>query len=598
MPRLLSEMSRQPVSTFLIFLIFTLLFIGVLVSLLLRAFLPWSYVLFSFLACISLTVMIFFEKKSPLVYVFLVISAILFRNLINIVTNFTMIPLYDSYANYAAMNIFMENGRAFIIEPYAGFLGVAIRDASCYPLPLIFVSVLSSVTGISLLQTTLITPTIYSLLMLSFIVLLIKNIVAEFDLKEKVLVLSLLIFTVSPDAIYNGLTFYIRFHAYVFFYMALYLLFGNTFTLNKKRDMKKAMLLMLSYVAMVLSHSLTPFIFALFLLGIHISISFGNKLFGRFVGSSPVRSHSFSLISFTFVSFFAWQLFYTFHVMRTIRQFMDFFLTTFLGTLRTGVQEGLGRTYFVHESLRPEPAIFTLYLRDIAIYIPAIVGFMIFALWFFRKKLNHRSQFLFYSVFSLAMIFVILNVVNFGPLVMKEREALPFIIFFAALFYTRISSSKVILLKLLSVLMIILIVFTAFLSPWSHTHFPLYIYDSSIRFEDVGVHNTLYVNLEPFVNDYTTKDRLFLSDDPQLLYAIMQPKDYTLIRSLDEYLEDPTIIRVFGKPNNYYIVELVHLNPHAHYLLDSEKLEEFKFKLSIQYNIILDAQHYRIYSKE
>ena len=574
----------------LIFVIFTLLFISLGLSLFSQTFLPWSYILFSFFVSITLIVIVFyFNVKSPLIYVCIIISAILLRNLFNIATNFTIIPLYDSYQDLAAMKIFEETGRNFIIEPFAAFLGEGISDTSYYPLPLVFVNMLSTVTGINLIQICLLVPTVYSLLWLLFIALFVKDITIRLGLDNKVLPLSLLIFAFSPDAIYNGMLFRIRFHAFVFFYMALYLLFRNIyFAKAGKKDLRKVALLMISCIAMVLSHSLTPFIFALFLLCMYVSIPLGKKLLSGFKNSS-VGSQSFSITLFAFVSFFSWQLYYAIGTVRLYKGFTGFF-ANFLGT-RLGAVGYLTRPYYISESLMPEPAMFVLYLRDIAIYVPAIIGFIMFTSWFLKKRVGHGSQFLLSSLFSLTVIFIIMNVTNLVPLTMKDY-AIPFITLFAALLYARTLSRKISLFKLISGLMMMLVVFTAFLSPWSHTHFPLYVYDPSIKSGDVGVHNPLCLGLEPFINDYASRDKLFLSDDPHLLYAMLQPKDYGLIGSLDDEK-----YQLFAKPGTY-IIELLHLNPHGHYLLDFEGLEEIKSRMPIEYNRVLDAQHYRIYVRE
>lgn len=583
-------MTVRRIKGFLLFLIFILLIAGIPLCLLSHALLPWSYILISLSAGITLIIILFyFDAKSPYIYICIILLTLLLRNLYNIVTNFKVIPLYDAYSNLAIVKIFEENGRAFIIQPYAGFLAEPIRDTSIFPLAFILEIIFSSITSINIPQTFLLTPLIFSLLMLSFIALLLKRIAKKLGITEKVVFLSVLIFAVSPDGIYDGLVFYTRFYAYVFFYMSVFLLY--TSHVSGKRDSRKAMLLILSCIAMVLSHSLTPFVFALFLLFMYLSTSMGKRLFKRFL-KSTIQLPSISIISFAFVCFFAWQLFYSpEYVERLIRYSWNFFLTYFLGKFKLGSVWEFERLYFVHKSLRPEPAIFILYLRDIAIFAPAVIGFIMFVLPFLKKKVNRSSQFLLFSVSSLAMIFVVLNILNLKPLTMLSY-ALAFITIFAAVFYIRILSGKIRLFKFVSVTMIVLMVFTAFLSPWSHTHFQLYIYDPSVRFEDVGVHNPLSLNLESFINNYTLKDKLFLSDDPQLLYAIMQRKDYASIRSLDDYDYE-----LFGKKNTY-IIELVHLNPHGYYLLNSTKLEEIKFRLPIEYNVILDAQHYRIFFKK
>jgi hypothetical protein len=431
--------------------------------------------------------------------------------------------------------------------------------------------------------------------MLVFIALLIKNITNKLGLGKEVLVLSLLIFAVSPDAIYDGMLFHIRFHAMVFFFIALYLVFRNDYVLDMwKKDVKIAVLIILSYIVMVLSHSLIPFVFALFLLCMYISIIIGNRLIGRLMNFT-VRSPSFLFTLFAFIGFFAWQLFYASSTTRMIVWFKDFFITTFLGTHTLGAQVGLERLYYMPELLKPKWAMFILYWRDIAIYVPAFAGFMIFALSFIKKRANSSTQlFLLYSIFSLGIMFIIMNIVNLQPLRTKDY-AIPFIVFFAAFFYIRISSiymrkQKAFLFKLISLGMVTIVVFTAFISPWSHTDFPIYLYDRSVRFEDVGVHNPQYVYVESFINKYTSKDKLFLSDDPELLYSILQPKDYGLIQILDDDL-------LFGKPQTY-IIELLHLSSHAYYLTNASKLGEIESRLPFEYDRILDAQTYEVHIRE
>jgi len=230
-------------------------------------------------------------------------------------------------------------------------------------------------------------------------------------------------------------------------------------------------------------------------------------------------------------------------------------------------------------------------------YVSLVIGFLIFIKKMTsRKKITAEEQFLFYSVTVLFAIFLFFEfVLSLQPLRVIRFSA-PFIALFTALLYDRLFSSKKALWRILAASLLILVIFSTFLAPWSRGYMPLYVYEPSVRFEDVGSHNPLYCNVVPFVRDHIQNENFegILSDDPALLYIILPTESYYKIRNLHfnpEMINDTGVI----------LFEFLHLNPCFHTLpyisLHSDVmdyLESFKHQIVCKFNVVYDNSFSKI----
>ena len=166
----------------------------------------------------------------------------------------------------------------------------------------------------------------------------------------------------------------------------------------------------------------------------------------------------------------------------------------------------------------------------------------------------------------------------------------------SAIFCSFLIAKRKLVFRTIVVIIVFFTLFTAFIAPWSISYVPLYIYDSSIRMEDVGIHNPLYPFLGSFINKRCDLDYYFLSDDPELMYVILPPSKYHLIKTL--YYKSS--IDLYGQSNTY-IVELINLGLQARPLYDTLEItslsetQEVKDLINSKYNVVLDSYHFKLY---
>jgi len=169
--------------------------------------------------------------------------------------------------------------------------------------------------------------------------------------------------------------------------------------------------------------------------------------------------------------------------------------------------------------------------------------------------------------------------------------AAPFIALFAALFYDRLFSNKNALWRIVAASLMIVVVFSSFLSPFASGFFPRYLYDPSIRFEDVGNHNPLYLNVVPYVRDHIRNENFeaILTDDPDLSYLVLPTESYSAIKSLYRFPE-------MVNDTNIILFEFLNLNPSFHgipYIYREHRdildnIDSFKDQIIYKFNVVYD----------
>jgi len=518
-----------------------------------------------------------------MLYTSLIALSLFLQNLYNITHGFKLMPLYDSYSDYAAIRTFMKEGRIYQFQLPRGS-PINTLYAGSWPLCSIFTMIFSITTGIDVLPSCLFMPSVYGIVMLLFIVLFSKVLLKVSPHMNNALAITLLIFAVSPDTVYDRMIFYHRFFGEALFFVALYLV-AREFC-SQRTSVGTHVLFVLLSVAIPLSQSVVSYTWVLFLFYFMVSAKMRGLFFKKERSSMSIVAPRLALSSFALCIVLAWN---TYIAPAAIPQLWKYVIGL-LSPIPNPVGVELVKPMYIPEALASPLMVYILRARDIALYLPALSGLLIFLIGFIlRRDENPRNMFLLYSLVAFAAMFAANFMAKSNPLNLATSYAMPLILYFTSSCYAfmlqngHMNERKVV--KILASLSLIFIVFTAFLSPWSHRYFANFLYDPSIKSEKVGVHNPMHFNLIPFVEKHLSiQNKIILSDDTHLMYMILQPKDYGAVST---YLLD-----LLGKDNTY-IFEFINFNPQlalVHYDIPKNMVE-------MEYNKVLDAQHYAIWYK-
>lgn len=565
--------------------------------------LPYTYMLFSlFLSLLSIVIVYQVKGNTQWVAYLSVIALFIFLRIdYNVASNFSFIPLADGYQDYAVARVLMENGRYSVITSETGLIGLS--HPSAWPLLHILGSSLSMITTIDLLYVVLALPLVFSLLILMFVFLFIREVAHKFGLSKRFILLSVLIYTVSPDNIYTQMQFVRQSFAMVFFTIIVYfLLFRLTVQVRLKSARTCKALLLFFVITLVLVHDFTPFTMLLFLGVFYVLANVISHAMAKWkISLYDIRFPlSLSLLLFISIVLFVWWSYQATVIWTTQRWILESFLQPRIEIFSYTLESAEMRWGY-YNVLRPQLYTYLLNIRDAAIYVPSVIAFSIWGIRTFqRKRLTARESFLMYSIvaFSLVLIYYEL-ILGLQPLRVIWLSA-PLIAYFAASFYEYMFSRKKVMLRIATFSLMTLTVFSAFLSPWAHLYVPLYIYQPSTKFEDVGSHSVLYSTVTPFVENYLVYDgfKALLSDDPLLLYIVLPTESYPEIKNLHA---SPDII--YNNTENTAIFEFSYLNP-SFYILNLiskehsevlENIEGFKQQIMLKYNLVYSSGFSKIY---
>ena len=585
-------MMRYEVYTLTI--VFLLVFISIAIAS--EFLLPYSYILVAIAVAILLMPMIANSKGASYsrILALIIILAIVIRNIYTMRTGFIVEPLYDGYLEIVTAQIFNEIGRALVFnEPIFDY-------TSSYPLLEILTVILSKITSIDVLKVALILPSVWSLVMLLFFYLFAKTILQSISIDESIkrsaIFLSLLIFSISPDAIYYGMIYYMRFYCITLVYIVLYLLFSR-----KLNETRCKYLLVILLLAIPLSYSLFPYLLLFFLTGV---FSLGMVV-ERFFKAKQLRKYipSYNLILLTLLAIFLASSYYASEsVIINSKGLLNALSEFFQLQIREPILETqLNSPYFIPEALQ-NPFNILVFFRDLIIYAPAAIGFLIFL----YKSRRERIPIVHLTIIALITILLLHVVIVEGMRLAFQTTlvfSLYFIILLSALSYAyglNIMKKKEhlkSLMKVTIVILLILAVITAYLSPWSHRFLTQQYYNPNLSFEDVGDHNPAYVYVKGFIKQLSGYEYLF-TDDISLASIMITP-------NIDMYFK----IQYFTGLINYtgkgqiYVLELNNFQPQlGPYGWQAENLQETISvgnevkEIVSNFNKILSSPYYNLYA--
>ena len=558
--------------------------------------LPFTYYFFSFIVSALLIVMIYRldAKKEWIVILSIAIVCVFVRGVYPIAGNFSLIPLDDGYRDYAVAKIFLESGHSFSIFSPIG--ETAAEHTSGWPLLHILAISLSEVLNLDLLYVVLVLPLVFSLMIFLFIYLLLRKIVLKLNFGQKVVPLALLIYAISPDNIYTSMQF-VRQNLGILFVIVLFYL-SYEFTQRNIKSMQLKLCFLIFSSALVIAHSFSPFTMLLFFSLFFIMTKMGNQILDKIklkISLLPMRSTTLTMITLFAIMMFAWWIFNSSIVLETYVPFLQWIRPA----IRLANLEFAIIRWEYYGILRPDPQMYLLLLRDIALFVPAVIGFLTYLRRVVSKRiLSVNDQFLIYSVTALIAILLAYEfLLGVQPLRILWFSS-PFLAIFAALLYERLITNKHALWRILTFSLVVLTVFSTFLAPFARGYLPRYIYNPSISFEAVGSHNPHYLNIVPFATNYVEIEdfNYVLCDDPDLLYVVLPSESYERIRNLHG---NPEMINKTG----VVLFEFMHLNPSFHalpymYREDRElfdNLESFKDQVTYKLNVVYNDGSSKIY---
>jgi len=568
----------------ILFSFFVFSFFMLFISIKYQLALPYAYYFLSFVISMLLIILIYQSngKKQWRLFLSIVMVCILLRSVYLIASGFSLIPLADGYADYAVARMFLESGHSNLISEYDPLV-------SGWPLLHILAVSLSIILNVDLLHVVLVLPFVFSVVILMFIYLLIREIVSKLVASHRVVPLALLIYAISPDNIYSSMQFVRQNVGILFSMIILYLLYKHIQMNVKNRRIE--LLFFIFSLALILGHHFSSFTMLLFFSLFFILAQKGNQYLARIgwrVSLVLIRSISLVTIMLFSVMMFAWWIHYSPVVLTTYIPYLERLTpSVYTGPLNLAIPR-----WRFYEVLRPDPYINLLIIRDIAIFVPVTIGFIAYLKRVISgRKLTGNAQFLLYTVTATVTIFVVYEfLLKLQPLRILVFAA-PFLALYAALLYNRLFSNKKSLCRIGVVSFMSVVVFLTFLSPFARGYLPLYLYDPSIRFEDVGNHNPLYLNVVPFVKDRIQIENFeaILSDDAGLLYVFLPTGSYPIVEHL---YYNPEMIN----GTRVILFEFMHLNPSFHHLpymyiehsdvLDN--IDSFKHQIMYRFNVVYD----------
>jgi hypothetical protein len=149
---------------------------------------------------------------------------------------------------------------------------------------------------------------------------------------------------------------------------------------------------------------------------------------------------------------------------------------------------------------------------------------------------------------------------------------------------------------ILNIILLILI-FTAFVGLWGHEFAPVHVYDTSVKASDIGERNFDYIRVGEFFNqrvNATNYQTIWVDDDAALVWLLQPDNYYKILRLWPEYF---AVQQSTNKPKNELICSFRDLNMYCYFAgasLRIKTLEEAKVLRDEFYNYF-EGRFNRIY---
>lgn len=533
-----------------------------------KIFLPYAYFIGLFFLGLFLAISSLSSRtESNLsVFKFLQIFTLYFfiLSVFSISTKYTVIPLGDDYIDYAITRRFLNSGHISIIQPTPGPYFISdlfeqISFSSGWPLTHTIVIIFSTLTSLTLFQTTFILSLSFSLLAFVFVYIFIEKTKVALNLTSLGVILALLLYLSWPNGIFWSLHFGHMNMGKLFFTMMVYLSLKYE---SKPFDRRNIILITLIGASLVFSHHFSSLVMVGYLFLLSFIVFVGNYLFRTTNSLSKSLRPMWNFAILIFAILILWWD----NVASAIWPVLGSFIQRFIQILlRARTYEPIVNIASYPDSLTPNWVILLNVLRTILILVPALLG----GLTIFRGR-PHVSQRPF--LISSGIAFGILWILGFQSVSFEWNRiitlAMPFVCVYGAFFIDK-RINKLKLSNIIISLFIILLVASSFTGLWGIAHAPVHLYDSTINAASVGEHNTNFMTSGKFLDAFIDLQRFnnISADDPLLLYVILPPNEYEKVR----YLDDSDIYHLSASAR--VIIEFNGLNLYKYYYFLEPKIE-------------------------
>jgi len=570
-------------------------------------------------------------SKFTTVFLILIVYVLL-RNVQFIATHYSAMEPGDVVQEYAVINTFSQAGQLSVIP--RGEFSIMLTWYSSWPalhsLSLVFANVL----GIELAKLPMVLPTILGMIGFAFVYLLANGLTESLKLSKLVVPIALLLYAISPEAIYYGFKFVHQGMGTMLVLVQFYLIYK--YLIN--RDVRILALAILNALLLVATHHYTSFVFVVYLLAFAL-LTLVLALVARRIAKTDwlaslakLRNPAIVLGLVALVTsgaIFAWWSTagtiliegQAIDVIGKLKQIVGLFISGVIPPAvgasappdivalapPAEVKAFIDMTpYFPKYLYPPEltpPWVGLLWVRDFLVYAPVIFGFV----WLFREKFRKRlhdfkelviSYFLVFSLSCFGVLFLLELFISHVEPYRVVLLSLPFIAVCGAILYAEMLSRRKWLLYIGSGLLVFAVTMS-FLGLWGHMHAPVHLYSSVISHQEVGEAAPLdekHYSLQAFVDGNHLADTAaaIVSDHNAFLYLILSPEQYHKFGLGDQQLVSG-LKKKIDSADNLMVVDF-NTNLYSYYSRSSGRIGPDKAReIRKQYHSILENSLNKVY---
>lgn len=511
--------ARWLIKSYAVMIVFIDLLIGVMlfIALFNKLGLPYIFIISS--ACWGiLTVFLLFKHNHQKVFIGHLFFIYIIRcSIFFVSTGFTVLPFGDPYWDVGVVQAFFQSGKAEVINVATIWPSATLKWMSGWPLLHIFTVQFMHLTSLSVIESAIVISFLFMVLFFIFAYLITKSLFKDKHDQNMCLSVALLLFTTSPDSLFWNMQFKYQTIAMLLMF-AIYLIVVNA-QKNIKSRLQLSIVATVFLFATVIGHHLTAFAVIAYLILLGVIFKIVNQIKPKVA----LNDKFFTQITIaTLVLCFLWTIQYADFVWPSIGSVLEKIIAFFRGV--TSFEKAIIVADYP-QSLKPQWGIIMLFVRDVIMYIPAILGYFLL-----MKKENLLENFNFLIVASLSIFGIILVadllVIHIEPLRIVTY-ALPFLMAASAFFYGKVVKRN----RAIFVSFVLIIVFSGFIGLWSHNYVPIHLWGDFSLSPKVGEHNPQYECINNFLSHNISGYSYIYTDDHSLLYPMLSPSSYKAIRS-------------------------------------------------------------------
>lgn len=515
---------NQKIYNKIILIIEIILTTVIIFSLWYKIYLPELYYCYIIIITSIIIIKIIFNYQSKYILISLFIIYFLIRNIYNLNMNYQIIPFGDANWDYGLLKTFTnKNYIELIQEPRI------LSLYSGWPIIHIISMILFLISGLSEFYITFILSSIFGFTTLIFVYVIYKKIIKNFNSDTSIIYLGLLIYIVSPESIFWQMQFVRQNLGILIMTIILYLILKY---FKNPHSLKNNLLILFFSIISVMVHSVSSVVIFLYLTLLVIINTLNRKILSKITKKKSLLSINTNFLTLTCFIMFTF-LFYWWNrlgliVFPYISSIMERIYELITLSFRIEI---LPKSAIYPDLITPKYVMNLILIRDILIYVPSILGFIIINL---KLKKIREKYFILTSSISLGTIFIINYFffrIEFSRIISLSLLLIAFLNSYSL--YNLKLKRKSIWYKLYIIFVISIIVPSSFIGIWGHKFAPIHLYNPYVNPIKIGERNKDVMRLEDFTRKLTIKnfDSIFADDINPLLY-ILEPDDYIKINRL------------------------------------------------------------------